>query len=313
MGWIDVLQPDADDITNGRGRLCKQDAVQELLVWRVRGPSYTAMAWGDVGEHLTISQEPGLTSGNRSAGRFELNMQAPGSPDTVTVVRIERAGMSLSVRLVVRVTDRGAPEERSCVSLVFTCEHPVIPRRTAEMTIWCPRDQDMLIAQEVSPSPLPDPRRALYAVIAQDEWGESPASWDDVVEYAVGWRCPINFGSNATSYDSAEALDARVAAVVKGNGVAVPLFLYSHGGYRLSTSRTCRWDSGQIGWALLTKAQCKALSRGRKICDWQRDGEAAIRSIIGAWDQYFSGDVWGVRVYNALGGEIPEEHIFETY
>ena len=157
---------------------------------------------------------------------------------------------------------------------------------------------------EVFPSPPPDPRRALYAVIEQDEDCPSPGDWETPVEFAIGPRCPIRFGDISKCYRDNETRDAHVAKVVKEQGVAVPLFLYSHGGYRLFTNRTCRWDSGQIGWAVLTKAQCKSLSRGRKISDWQKDGEAAIRSTIAVWDQYFTGDVYRLGVFNALGEEI---------
>ena len=86
--------------------------------------------------------------------------------------------------------------------------------------------------------------------------------------------------------------------------VAAAVYMYDHSGLRVSIEPFgCEWDSGQIGWAYVPGDSPEL--------EGVRDPEARrtraleiIRSEVEVYDHYLSGDVYGVRVFDADGAEV---------
>lgn len=81
--------------------------------------------------------------------------------------------------------------------------------------------------------------------------------------------------------------------------VIVPLYLYDHSGITIKAGSgfSCAWDSGQIGFAVITAA------RGRKEWgrQWRKQARACIMSETETYDSYLTGDVYGYTVTNEDG------------
>lgn len=90
----------------------------------------------------------------------------------------------------------------------------------------------------------------------------------------------------------------------KNAGAILPLYLYDHSGITISTSPfSCRWDSGQIGWAWISKAgileeHSKRKYLTRKLKAW---AEELIRKEVETYDRYLTGDVWGWEIKDEDG------------
>jgi hypothetical protein len=82
-----------------------------------------------------------------------------------------------------------------------------------------------------------------------------------------------------------------------------PVFLMDHSGLAVSTaSFSCPWDSGQVGWAYITRE--KVLEEfGGKILTKKR-GDKAHEIILGeveTYNRYLQGDVWGFVIKDEDG------------
>lgn len=79
------------------------------------------------------------------------------------------------------------------------------------------------------------------------------------------------------------------------NNIALPLFVYEHGGITMNTKGfECPWDSGQVGIIFVTKEDV------RKEYKWKRISKSRLASIysylkneIETYDDYISGNVYG--------------------
>lgn len=78
----------------------------------------------------------------------------------------------------------------------------------------------------------------------------------------------------------------------------LPVFMYDHSGITISTSPfSCPWDSGQIGEIFLTKE--RASKEQRQLSPEQV--EDVLQAEIEVLNQYVTGDVWCVLIYDEEG------------
>lgn len=80
----------------------------------------------------------------------------------------------------------------------------------------------------------------------------------------------------------------------------IPVYMYDHSGITISTTPfSCKWDSGQIGWAYMTR---------EIIDDWfDGDDDKARESIEGEvreYDAYLRGDIYMIRTTNENGETV---------
>jgi hypothetical protein len=130
---------------------------------------------------------------------------------------------------------------------------------------------------------------------------DSLSSWEsdsDVARHARAWRLWMDSG-----YRHWSIADLASEGEADSHVLIMPLYLFDHSGISMSTSRfSCPWDSGQVGFATLTKADAlRELS-----CDestWREAAANCITEEVKTYDQYLTGDVWHYRVED-FDGEV---------
>ena len=136
--------------------------------------------------------------------------------------------------------------------------------------------------------------------VQYDSSPESPREWDNltkIIAFGSYSHLGEKHGINANDFDG---WDENKAGVMKEYDVAIiePLYMYSHSGQTISTSSfSCKWDSGQLGWIIITKEDLrnnwslKRISKKYRLMA-QDILEAEVRTL----DQYIRGDVFGFDI-----------------
>ena len=92
-------------------------------------------------------------------------------------------------------------------------------------------------------------------------------------------------------------------------GVILPLYLYDHSGITISTSSfSCQWDSGQIGWIFCTKEEMESNFMKLSGQDLIERSEVLLKGEVETYDQYLTGDVYGYRVFKVETCSQGHEH-----
>jgi hypothetical protein len=91
-----------------------------------------------------------------------------------------------------------------------------------------------------------------------------------------------------------------------GQAVLLPLYLYDHSGLTMkTTSFSCPWDSGQVGFIFVSKATLRQ-EYGYTRLSSKRVSHVvdALKGEVEVYDQYISNDVWGFEVIGDNGDEV---------
>jgi len=141
--------------------------------------------------------------------------------------------------------------------------------------------------------------------IIQDENAQSPRDLDytdgNIVKmicfhsrYNLGDKHDYNFHDN----NNWEEMKADIIRNEKPI-VIMPLYLYDHSGITISTSSfSCKWDSGQVGFAIITKEMMKkTFNIKKKKKKWYDKAVENLNAEVETYDQYLTGDVYGFEVY----------------
>src|SRR5208337_1014721 len=95
--------------------------------------------------------------------------------------------------------------------------------------------------------------------------------------------------------------DAEIRESVPDVLAILPLYLYDHSGITISTRPfSCRFDSGQVGWAYVTKASAEKMGEPGD----QAHFEEIIRQEVKTYDDYITGRCYGYVVYGVEGDQI---------
>ena len=91
------------------------------------------------------------------------------------------------------------------------------------------------------------------------------------------------------------------------------LWLYDHSGITMSATTggnpySCPWDSGQVGWILVTKdkmfVDCNA-----DDATWREMAEQYLQDEVSVYDGYLTGEVYGYSLYELPDGVSDEDEI----
>lgn len=93
----------------------------------------------------------------------------------------------------------------------------------------------------------------------------------------------------------------------------LPLWLYDHSGITMSCGARSypyndEWDSGCVGWIIMTKET--ALKERIGCCDesnWREKAIADMEAEVALYDQYLTGEVYGFTLYREEDGEWIEQ------
>ncbi len=152
--------------------------------------------------------------------------------------------------------------------------------------------------------------------IFADESPESPRKWDNMGtmicaphrKYSLGDKHDFDFKEYGSFEEAFKALEKKYDAAV-----ILPLFMLDHSGITIrTTSFNDRWDSGQIGFILISKEKLRKEYSVKRLS--KKILEKAVSMLEGeveTYDQYLRGDVYGfevVKVDKCDKGCDHEEH-----
>lgn len=136
--------------------------------------------------------------------------------------------------------------------------------------------------------------------LVHDSYPDSPRNWENLgTMICFHRRYDLGDNHNYSSGDYS-SWEERKQAIIKEENPAVilPLYMYDHSGISISTSPfSCRWDSGQIGFILVSKK--KALEEfGGKIVSakLKQKLQAILEGEVETYTQYVEGDVYGFQI-----------------
>jgi hypothetical protein len=102
------------------------------------------------------------------------------------------------------------------------------------------------------------------------------------------------------NHDDYNNWDEMEKAIKRNEDVALiePLYMYDHSGITISTSSfSCRWDSGQIGFVYITKQsvrECYGIKRITK--KYLEKAQSLLDGEVKTYDNYLTGSVYGYNV-----------------
>jgi hypothetical protein len=159
--------------------------------------------------------------------------------------------------------------------------------------------------------------------IVQDDSADSPREWDNLAKMIfVGNRKHLGdkhnvdfdiFGGFSSREDFIENGEKIVRQHFKDVVICYPIHLYSHSGESISVNYSgqyaCRWDSGTIGFAIVTKKDIRDNWNVKNVT--KKYIEHADRILIGEVEElnkYIMGEVYGYIIEDENG-----EHIDSCY
>lgn len=117
----------------------------------------------------------------------------------------------------------------------------------------------------------------------------------------VHWHRRYDLGDKVEQVLAAELIES---AHENGNPILaiLPLYLFDHSGISVSvTSFNDRFDSGQVGWAFITKSNSDKMGyEGLSTEEY----ENIIKGEIETFDHYLRGNVYGYIVESRNGSEL---------
>jgi hypothetical protein len=152
--------------------------------------------------------------------------------------------------------------------------------------------------------------------IEQDCYGESPRSWDNLARVIlashthIGDNHDIQFSGEYNSReDFIETGEQEVRKQLKDVVICKPLHYYEHSGCGVSTSMgypfNCRWDSGTIGFVVITKEDIRKNWGIKRVTQKYIDhADEILEGEIETLNQYLSGDVYSFTIEDLDGNHI---------
>ena len=149
--------------------------------------------------------------------------------------------------------------------------------------------------------------------IYQDEYPDNPRTTWDNMGTMICFHGRYDLGDkheyNSNDYDNWDEMEN---AIIKNEDVAVilPLYLYDHSGITMNTTGfSCRWDSGQVGFIIVSRETLRKEYGVKRIT--KKVIEKATKVLLGeveTYDQYLTGDVYGYKLFNIVKCDLGHEH-----
>lgn len=141
--------------------------------------------------------------------------------------------------------------------------------------------------------------------IEQDGWADDPRSWDNMTKL-ICFHKRYNLGDKHTySHQDYDGWDEMRDAIIKNEDVAIiePLYLYDHSGITISTKPFgCRWDSGQVGFVIVTKQAIRDGYNIKRVTKEYKDkAHEVLLGEVDTYDKYISGEVYSFTIEDCDG------------
>lgn len=150
--------------------------------------------------------------------------------------------------------------------------------------------------------------RGLTISIETDDDPESPRDWDNLGKlicfhkrYDLGDKHNLRHEDFRGWAELEQHLRRELGAVV-----VLPLYLYDHSGITISTTPfNCPWDSGQIGFAYVTRETILKEYAAKSVTKaLLAKVEKGLRGEVETYDQYLRGEVYGYTVTDRTGEQL---------
>lgn len=141
--------------------------------------------------------------------------------------------------------------------------------------------------------------------ISYDEFTESPREDDNLTtmiclhsDYILGDMHDYKQGD----YNSWEEIEEQIKKDF-GRCTIQPLYLYDHSGLTISTGRfSCSWDSGQIGFIVISNVVIK--ENWGKVKNIRKKALEVIESEIKCYEDYLQGHVYSYNILDEKGNDL---------
>lgn len=144
--------------------------------------------------------------------------------------------------------------------------------------------------------------------IYNDYDGESPREWDNMCQM-ICFHKRYNLGDkHSYNHDHYTSWSDMVEHNFLNDDIIVNLYLYDHSGITIATKPFgCRWDSGQVGIAVITKEKI--------IKEYGNDSKKnraialeCLEAEIKTYNQYLQGEIYGFELVEIEECDLGHKH-----
>lgn len=151
-----------------------------------------------------------------------------------------------------------------------------------------------------------------------DEDPPNPREYDNLVTIAC-WHRRENLGDRQIAQLTLKEMVSALKSAGEKVLAILPVYLYQHSGMTMKTTPfSCRWDSGQVGWAYVTASSAVKMGCVGPRYDhvdgqttpvlagtWDRAAyEKSIRDEVETYDLYLTGQCYGYEIEGIEGDFI---------
>lgn len=145
-------------------------------------------------------------------------------------------------------------------------------------------------------------------VLKHDNHADSPRTWCNLGTMICFHKRYDLGDSHSYSSDDYSSWEQMEKDLIKKEDTAVilPLYLYDHSGVTISTSPfSNRWDSGQVGFILVSKETALAEFGGKIVtAKLKQKLEKILEGEVETYAQFLEGDVYGFCIEDEDGNHI---------
>lgn len=143
--------------------------------------------------------------------------------------------------------------------------------------------------------------------IHTDDYPQDPREWDNLGTMICFHRgYTLGDKQNILDSDDFNSWDEQRQWLMKNDYIYLPLYLYDHSGITMNTTGfSCRWDSGQVGWIVMSHDEIKSEWSVKRISKQLREKVYSyLRDEVKTYDHYLTGEVYGYEVLDDDGEHL---------
>lgn len=137
--------------------------------------------------------------------------------------------------------------------------------------------------------------------ISYDEFTESPRDWDNLGQICVSKSC--RYCEN--EYEDSDSLtwyneNDDLKTLERRGYIVLPLSVYDHSGVSIYIGSKCdAWDSGRLGWYIVSKEKVRKEYGVRRISPKLLEKvKAILKSEVETFNHYINGEVYEFSLYH---------------
>ena len=130
--------------------------------------------------------------------------------------------------------------------------------------------------------------------IEYDSDSENPRDWSNLGEFLVSNRC--RYCENESDLD----IDEIDLKTLSKTHIILPVSVYDHSGVSIYIGSPCdRWDSGQVGWYIVSKDKIRSEYNVKRISPKLRERVISyLESEVKTFNQWINGEVYSYTLYH---------------